>query len=42
MTKMYEAASAFWDELPGIFGLQPWEELRAMKRGVMEEDAMWT
>ncbi|KAJ7910539.1 hypothetical protein B0H13DRAFT_1714278 [Mycena leptocephala] len=41
-TKMHEAASAFWDELPGIFGLQPWEELRAMKRAVMEEDAMWT
>jgi hypothetical protein len=39
-TKMRDAASAFWEELPSIFGLQPWEELRAMKRAAMEEDAM--
>jgi hypothetical protein len=33
-----DAASAFWDELPSIFGLPPWKELRAMKRAAMEEN----
>jgi hypothetical protein len=29
--KRHEAATAFWNELPGVFGLQPSEDLRAMK-----------
>ncbi|KAJ7320769.1 hypothetical protein DFH08DRAFT_387104 [Mycena albidolilacea] len=29
--KRHEAATAFWNELPGVFGLQPREDLRAMK-----------
>ncbi|KAJ6589276.1 hypothetical protein B0H19DRAFT_1103482 [Mycena capillaripes] len=33
------AASRFWDELPRIFGLPPWDKLRAMKRAAMGEDA---
>ncbi|KAJ7139281.1 hypothetical protein C8R44DRAFT_659613 [Mycena epipterygia] len=33
-----EAASAFWDKLPSIFGLPPWEDLGAMKRAAMGED----
>ncbi|KAK7017611.1 BTB domain-containing protein [Favolaschia claudopus] len=32
------AATAFWDELPGLFGLPPWAELYAMKRTAMGED----
>ncbi|KAJ7820322.1 hypothetical protein B0H14DRAFT_3876321 [Mycena olivaceomarginata] len=36
--QMHEAASAFWDELPSIFGLPPWGELHAMKRATMGED----
>ncbi|KAF8144973.1 hypothetical protein K438DRAFT_1847896 [Mycena galopus ATCC 62051] len=36
-TRMHEAASAFWDEIPGIFGLPPWNELHAMKRVAMGE-----
>ncbi|KAJ7901179.1 hypothetical protein B0H14DRAFT_3739039 [Mycena olivaceomarginata] len=36
--QMHEAASAFWDELPSIFGLPPWGELHAMKRAAMGED----
>ncbi|KAJ7078819.1 hypothetical protein C8R43DRAFT_1143344 [Mycena crocata] len=31
------ARSAFWDALPGIFGLPPWDELHAMKRAAMGE-----
>ncbi|KAJ7901177.1 hypothetical protein B0H14DRAFT_3123697 [Mycena olivaceomarginata] len=30
--QVHEAASAFWDELPSIFGLPPWDTLHAMKR----------
>lgn len=33
-----EAASAIWDKLPRIFGLPPWEDLRAMKRDAMGEE----
>ncbi|KAJ7901196.1 hypothetical protein B0H14DRAFT_3123704 [Mycena olivaceomarginata] len=36
--QMHGAASAFWDELPSIFGLPPWGELHAMKRAAMGED----
>jgi hypothetical protein len=36
--QMHEAASAFWDERPSIFGLPPWGELHAMKRAAMGED----
>ncbi|KAJ6535747.1 hypothetical protein B0H19DRAFT_1184106 [Mycena capillaripes] len=28
----------FWEKLPSIFGLSPWTELHAMKRGAMGED----
>ncbi|KAK7018416.1 BTB domain-containing protein [Favolaschia claudopus] len=37
-TKQHEAASKFWDELPQIFGLPPWKDLRAMKRAAMGQD----
>ncbi|KAJ6589287.1 hypothetical protein B0H19DRAFT_1367687 [Mycena capillaripes] len=37
-SRIREAASAFWDELPGIFELQPWEELHAMERTAMGEE----
>ncbi|KAJ7186530.1 hypothetical protein C8R46DRAFT_1057398 [Mycena filopes] len=37
-TQQYAAASAFWDELPGLFGFPPWEELHAMKRAAMGEE----
>ncbi|KAJ7112977.1 hypothetical protein C8R44DRAFT_984838 [Mycena epipterygia] len=33
-----EAASAFRDKLPSIFGLPPWEDLRAMQRDAMGEE----
>jgi hypothetical protein len=36
--QVHEAASAFWDELPSIFGLPPWDTLHAMKRAAMGED----
>ncbi|KAF8175525.1 hypothetical protein K438DRAFT_1847891 [Mycena galopus ATCC 62051] len=36
-TRLHEAASAFWDSLPDIFGLPPWNELHAMKRVAMGE-----
>ncbi|KAJ7320764.1 hypothetical protein DFH08DRAFT_819025 [Mycena albidolilacea] len=26
--KRHEAATAFWNELPGVFGLQPWEAMK--------------
>ncbi|KAJ7699116.1 hypothetical protein B0H14DRAFT_3653435 [Mycena olivaceomarginata] len=37
--KRHEAATAFWNELPGVFGLQPWEDLRAMKQALMGESS---
>ncbi|KAK7018451.1 BTB domain-containing protein [Favolaschia claudopus] len=37
-TKQHEGASAFWNELPQIFGLQSWGELRALRRIAMGED----
>ncbi|KAJ7320759.1 hypothetical protein DFH08DRAFT_926582 [Mycena albidolilacea] len=37
--KRHEAATAFWNELPGVFGLQPWEDLRAMKQAAMGESS---
>ncbi|KAJ7479831.1 hypothetical protein FB451DRAFT_1031830 [Mycena latifolia] len=37
-TRNHEAVTAFWDKLPSIFGLPPWEELRAMKRAAMGEE----
>ncbi|KAK7018417.1 BTB domain-containing protein [Favolaschia claudopus] len=39
-TKQHEAATKFWDDLPGILGLPPWEELNAMKRAAMGEDGV--
>jgi hypothetical protein len=35
--KRLEAATAFWNDLPGVFGLQPREDLRAMKQELMGE-----
>ncbi|KAF7361120.1 BTB domain-containing protein [Mycena sanguinolenta] len=35
--RQHEATSAFWDELPNIFRLQPWEDLHAMARAAMKE-----
>ncbi|KAJ7112981.1 hypothetical protein C8R44DRAFT_631545 [Mycena epipterygia] len=32
-----EASSAFWDKLPSLFGLPPWEDLHAMKEGAIGE-----
>ncbi|KAJ7820316.1 hypothetical protein B0H14DRAFT_3472391 [Mycena olivaceomarginata] len=37
--KRLEAATGFWNELPGVFGLQPWENLRAMKQELMGESS---
>jgi hypothetical protein len=38
--KRHEAATAFCNELPpGVFGLQPWEDLRAMKQALMGESS---
>jgi hypothetical protein len=35
-SKRHEAATAFCNELPpGVFGLQPWEDLHAMKQALM-------
>jgi hypothetical protein len=38
VTERHEAASAFWNKLPAIYGLQSWAELHAMKRVAMGED----
>jgi hypothetical protein len=37
--RRHEAATTFWNELPGVFGLQPWEDLRAMKQAAMGESS---
>ncbi|KAJ7032810.1 hypothetical protein C8F04DRAFT_958479 [Mycena alexandri] len=37
--QQHAAATAFWDELPTLFGFPPWEELHAMKRAAMGEEA---
>ncbi|KAK7017627.1 BTB domain-containing protein [Favolaschia claudopus] len=37
-TKQHEAATKFWDDLPGILGLPSWDELHAMNRAAMGED----
>ncbi|KAF7361124.1 BTB domain-containing protein [Mycena sanguinolenta] len=37
-TKHHEAASVFWDQLPSIFGLQPWKDLHAMAQAAMRDD----
>ncbi|KAJ7901174.1 hypothetical protein B0H14DRAFT_2670909 [Mycena olivaceomarginata] len=34
----HTASSRFWDDLPSIFGLPPWDELHAMKNTAMGED----
>ncbi|KAJ6472667.1 hypothetical protein C8R47DRAFT_1054010 [Mycena vitilis] len=34
-----QRALAFWDKLPHIFGLPPWNELHSMKHAAMGEDA---
>ncbi|KAJ6452234.1 hypothetical protein C8R45DRAFT_1113107 [Mycena sanguinolenta] len=36
--KHHEAACEFWDELPSVFGLQPWEDLHAMANAAMKDD----
>ncbi|KAJ6509142.1 hypothetical protein C8R47DRAFT_10947 [Mycena vitilis] len=36
-TTFQEARQAFWDKLPEIYGLPPWEELRKMKADAMSE-----
>ncbi|KAJ7602457.1 hypothetical protein DFH06DRAFT_1023771 [Mycena polygramma] len=33
-----EACHQFWDDLPNIFGLPPWDELHAMERAAMAHD----
>ncbi|KAJ6549977.1 hypothetical protein B0H19DRAFT_1073872 [Mycena capillaripes] len=33
------ALSAFWDSIPSVFGLPPWNELHALKTAVMEDEA---
>ncbi|KAJ7099057.1 hypothetical protein C8R43DRAFT_1048701 [Mycena crocata] len=33
-----ESLDAVWDRLPAIFGLPPWEELRAMKKEALGEE----
>ncbi|KAJ7161885.1 hypothetical protein C8R43DRAFT_919788 [Mycena crocata] len=37
-TTRLEAATAFWDRLPAIYGLPPWAELVAMKQAAMGEE----
>ncbi|KAJ7320766.1 hypothetical protein DFH08DRAFT_819027 [Mycena albidolilacea] len=37
--KRHEAATAFWNELPGVFGLQSWEDSCAMKQALMGESS---
>jgi hypothetical protein len=32
------ARQAFWDKLPGIYGLPPWEELEALKSAAISAD----
>ncbi|KAJ6589286.1 hypothetical protein B0H19DRAFT_1103517 [Mycena capillaripes] len=39
---LWEASSAFWDEIPSFFGLPPWKELHAMERAAMEEETRVT
>ncbi|KAK7018418.1 BTB domain-containing protein [Favolaschia claudopus] len=36
--KQHQATTKFWDGLPEIFGLPPWEQLHTMKRAAMGED----
>ncbi|KAJ6602733.1 hypothetical protein DFH09DRAFT_899686 [Mycena vulgaris] len=39
-TQHHAAAQAFWNKLPSIFGLPPWEDLRTMQHAAMGEDSL--
>ncbi|KAJ6452230.1 hypothetical protein C8R45DRAFT_1223561 [Mycena sanguinolenta] len=36
--RQHAAASAFWDRIPGVLGLQLWEDLHAMAEAAMGDD----